>query len=266
MISFPNAKINIGLSVTSKRTDGFHNIESIFYPVSWCDVLEILPAKKTSFQSSGISIPGDAESNLCLKAYLLLKEEFDIAPVSIYLKKNIPIGAGLGGGSADAAYTLLMLNEMFDLNLSVEYLEEKAKKLGSDCAFFIQNKPVVAFEKGDEFKAAKLNLEGLYILLVNPGVHISTQEAYQGVVPKENTVDYTEVLNLSDVDLLNDFEEGIFKNHPTIEELKNKLKKDALYASMTGSGSTVFGIFENKPDVEPFKDFVFHLEQIEKVD
>ena len=262
MISFPNAKINIGLSIVSKRSDGFHDLQSIFYPVNWCDVLEILPADKTSFSSSGIPIPGDEESNLCLQAYHSMKTEFNLPPVSICLKKMIPIGAGLGGGSADAAYTLLMLNEMFRLKLSVTELEIRAKELGSDCAFFIQNKPVVAIEKGDVFQETKLNLKGFYILLVNPEIHISTQEAYQGVLPKPTLVDYTNVCDLSEYELINDFESGVFANHPSIEKLKKELKNDAVYVSMTGSGSTVFGVFDKKPDVSKYEGFIYHLEQV----
>src|SRR5688572_32972117 len=148
MILFPNAKINIGLNVTERRADGFHNLESVFYPVNWCDALEILSAEKTEFTSSGIEIPGNQESNLCLKAYQLLKADFDIAPVKMHLHKNIPIGAGLGGGSADAAFALKGLNELFELKLSAEQLENYARKLGADCAFFILNKPVFAKEKG----------------------------------------------------------------------------------------------------------------------
>ena len=197
MISFPNAKINIGLSITSKRADGFHNLSSIFYPVNWCDVLEILPAKETTFISSGIEIPGLSTKNLCLRAYELLREEFNISPVAIHLKKNIPIGAGLGGGSSDAAFTLRMLNEMFDLNLSINQLEDRAKLLGSDCAFFIQNKQVLATEKGDVFEKIKLDLKGYYILLVNPEIHISTQEAYSKIYPKASTIDYANVLTLT---------------------------------------------------------------------
>jgi 4-diphosphocytidyl-2-C-methyl-D-erythritol kinase len=262
MISFPNAKVNIGLSVTSKRADGFHNLESIFYPIDWCDVLEIVKADEMSFVSSGISIPGAREDNLCMKAYNLLKKEFDLPFVAINLKKLIPIGAGLGGGSADASYTLKMLNTMFCLGLSENQLEEKAKELGSDCAFFIQNKAVVATEKGDTFGSTKLNLVGYYILLVYPDIHISTQEAYQGVVPSPSLVDYSAVESLKEEVLHNDFEKGVFSNHPEIEALKIKIKKDAFYTSMTGSGSTVFGIFESKPDMQQFSDYTCYLEQL----
>jgi len=266
MISFPNAKINIGLSVIAKRTDGFHNIESIFYPINWCDVLEIIPAKKTSFISSGIKIVGKIEDNLCLKAYELLREEFNIGPVAIHLKKNIPIGAGIGGGSADAAFTLKMLNEIFELSLSPNQLEDRAKLLGSDCAFFIQNKPMVATEKGDIFQETKLNLNGSYILLINPNIHVSTQTAYSQLPVKPSTTDYTKVTSLENQQLHNDFEDGVFSKYPEIEKLKLALEEMAIYTSMTGSGSTVFGIFNEKPEISEFKfikkNYITHLERI----
>jgi len=255
MISFPNAKINLGLSVTSKRSDGFHNLTSIFYPINWCDILEILPAKETSFSSSGIKIPGVPENNLCLKAYELLREEFSISPVAIHLKKNIPIGAGLGGGSADAAFTLKMLNNIFDLNLSPHQLEDRAKLLGSDCSFFIKNKPVIATEKGNIFENTKLNLTDYYILLVNPGIHISTQGAYNSISPKERTTDYSTIDSVVGTQLINDFEESVLSKHKKLKEIKEELQKEAIYTSMTGSGSTIFGIFEKKSTADNLKEF-----------
>src|SRR5688572_14534594 len=178
MIAFPNAKLNIGLNVTERRPDSFHNLESVFYPVQWCDALEILPAKETKFTSSGIEIPGTIESNLCLKAYQLLKTDFELPPVKIHLHKNIPIGAGLGGGSSDAAFTLKLLNQLFELNIAEDKLEDYARKLGSDCAFFIRNKPVFAHEKGDVFEPIKLDLTGYNCVVVYPNLHITTAEAY----------------------------------------------------------------------------------------
>ena len=249
MIVFPNAKINIGLNVVEKRTDGFHNIESIFYPVmELFDVLEIIKADKLQFSSSGITIPGNEADNLCVKAFRLLKTDFNISPVHIHLHKVIPIGAGLGGGSADAAFTLKALNQLFELHLTEEQLIEYARKLGSDCAFFIKNKPVYAFGKGDEFEPIELDLSKLDIKIEYPNIHVGTAEAYAGVVPKPSIKKLKELIQLPISEwknvLKNDFEDSILPNHPQIKALKEKFYNEgAIYASMTGSGSAVFGIF-----------------------
>ena len=252
MVLFPNAKINIGLNITEKRADGFHNIESIFYPIlDLYDVLEIVKNDELKFTSTGIEIPGNEKDNLCLKAYHLLKQDFDISPVHIYLLKIIPIGAGLGGGSADAAFTLKGLNNLFELNLSDNDLIEYARKLGSDCAFFIQNKPVYAFNKGDEFEAIDLDLSTYEIKVEYPDIHIGTAEAYAGVSPKHSTKNIKELIitpiEIWKNEVKNDFEESIFSNHPAIKDLKEKMYNyGAVYASMTGSGSAVYGVFEKK--------------------
>ena len=252
MIVFPNAKINIGLRVVEKRSDGFHNIESIFYPVSdLFDVLEVVESKELSFTSSGIEIPGSLTSNLCVKAFQLIKAEFDIPFVAIHLHKVIPIGAGLGGGSADAAFMLKVLNEIFHLNLSVLQLIDYARKLGSDCAFFIKNEPVYAFNKGDEFENVELDLTQYLLKIEYPSVHISTREAYQGILPLSSKEKMREMIRKPIEDwkklVTNDFEKTVFPSHPSIENLKNKMYTDgAIFASMTGSGSAVFGIFEKK--------------------
>jgi 4-diphosphocytidyl-2-C-methyl-D-erythritol kinase len=250
MILFPNAKINIGLNVTQRRPDGFHNLESVFYPVRWNDALEILPSEKTEFTSSGIEIPGNPESNLCLKAYGLLKADFDIAPVKMHLHKNIPIGAGLGGGSSDAAFALKGLNELFELNLTPEQLENYARKLGADCAFFIQNKPVYAYNKGDEFEPVKLHLSGYHIIIVYPEIHITTAEAYGKIQPKPAEIPVKEALQNAMENwhktVFNDFETALFPTYPILPKLKAQLHHaGAVYASMTGSGSAVFGIFKD---------------------
>ena len=253
MIAFPNAKINIGLNIVEKRTDGFHTIESIFYPIfDLVDVLEIIELKDNSypqFSSSGIFIPGNPENNLCLKAYNLLKMEYDIPNVAIHLHKVIPIGAGLGGGSSDAAFTLKLLNNLFRLNLSDNILIEYAQKLGSDCAFFIKNKPVFAFGKGDEFEDINLNLSTYKIKIEYPSIHIGTAEAYSGVTPIKSKLKLKEIIsqpiNSWGKLIKNDFEYSIFLNYPEIEQLKLRFYKEgAIYASMTGSGSAVYGIFE----------------------
>ncbi|MCP4522492.1 MAG: 4-(cytidine 5'-diphospho)-2-C-methyl-D-erythritol kinase [Cytophagales bacterium] len=268
MISFPNAKINIGLFITEKRADGFHNLESCFFPVPWKDILEIIPNDTLKFTSSGIDIPGNSDNNLCLKAFHLLAKDFKIENVHIHLHKNIPIGAGLGGGSADASFTLKMLNELFALNLSNEQLENYAKQLGSDCAFFIKNEATFAYEKGDVFKPLNLSLEGKYIVLVNPNIHISTQEAYSGVKPNSASIDLLSYLGKNDIStwkdtVHNNFEDSIFPNHSIIKNIKEELyKQGALYASMSGSGSTLFGIFEKEIDLNPFQDYMTLQEKL----
>lgn len=248
MIVFPNAKINIGLNVVEKRPDGLHNIESIFYPVlELFDVLEVIVSDRLEFTSSGISIPGNNQDNLCLKAYHLIKADFDVAPVHIHLHKVIPIGAGLGGGSSDAAFTLKVLNQLFELNLTDEQLINYARKLGSDCAFFIKNQPVYAFGKGDEFEPITLDISKFDIEIEYPNIHVGTAEAYAGVKPKKSEINLKEAIQLPISEwknkLKNDFEDSIFPNHLQIKVLKEKFYSEgALYASMTGSGSAVFGL------------------------
>ena len=254
MVVFPNAKINIGLNIVEKRSDGFHNITSCFYPVGWADALEILPAQKLTFETSGIAIPGETDTNLCLKAYHLLAQEHSLPTVGIHLLKAVPIGAGLGGGSADAAFTIKVLNELFSLNLSIEKQQEYARTLGSDCAFFIENKPKYCFGKGDQFEAITLRLTGKWIVLVNPGLHISTAEAYAGVTPRRPAKDLRDLLRLP-IDqwkgkVVNDFEESLFPNYPILNEYKQALYgRGAHYASMSGSGSTLYGLFDEPVDV-----------------
>ena len=251
MITFPNAKINLGLNIVRKREDGYHDIESCFYPIPWHDSLEILEAASFSFRSYGLEIPGDASSNLCVKAYQLLMEEFDLPPVAIHLLKQIPMGAGMGGGSVDGAFTLLQLNQLFELGLGTQKLENYALQLGSDCPFFIRNSPCIATGRGEQLVEINLNLGGYYLALYNPGIHISTREAYAGVSPELPSRSIGDILkrplNEWKEALINDFENAIFPNHPSIEALKNYMyAAGALYASMTGSGSTVYGIFQEK--------------------
>jgi 4-diphosphocytidyl-2-C-methyl-D-erythritol kinase len=253
MIVFPNAKINIGLNIIEKRPDGFHNIESIFYPIlDLFDVLEIVENNESDqmeFTSTGIEIPGDRNNNLCIKAYQLLKSEFNIPNVKMHLHKNIPIGAGLGGGSADGAFTLVALNGLFSLGLSEESLMKYARLLGSDCAFFIRNKPVFAFEKGDVFKEISLDLSNYSIQIKYPNEHIGTEEAYQNItlIVPENRIQELIKKPVEEWENLinNDFENSLFSNYPEIKKLKNDMyESGALYSSMTGSGSAVYGIFK----------------------
>ncbi|WP_346862987.1 4-(cytidine 5'-diphospho)-2-C-methyl-D-erythritol kinase [uncultured Draconibacterium sp.] len=252
MISFPNAKINIGLNVVSKRKDGYHNLETIFYPVKLADALEIIPSEKTGFSSSGIQIDGEAENNLVFKAYKLLQKDFDLPPVKLHLHKVIPFGAGLGGGSADAAFSLKMLNEYFGLGISLEKLERYAAHLGADCPFFIQNKPTFASGIGDKFEPIKLDLSAFEIMIVKPNCSVSTPEAYRNIVPAPPKFNLKEIERLPIEDwkdiVKNDFENSVFPHYPEIEILKNQLyEMGAIYASMSGSGSAVFGIFRHLP-------------------
>lgn len=250
MISFPPCKINLGLNVISKRPDGYHEIETCFYPVPWTDILEIILSDVLTFTNSGNSIPGKKEDNLCLQAYQLLKNDYNLAPVKIHLHKIIPTGAGLGGGSSNAAFTLRLLNTIFNLGLNVNQLKMYAAQLGSDCAFFIEDKPMIGSGRGEVLREAKLKLEEKFIVIVKPEVHVSTAEAYMGVKPAHKvgdakyTVERTTFEDWKDL-LVNDFEESVFQKYPLIKEIKTKLYEyGACYASMSGSGSAVYGIFE----------------------
>ncbi|WP_436517400.1 4-(cytidine 5'-diphospho)-2-C-methyl-D-erythritol kinase [Ekhidna sp. To15] len=251
MITFPNAKINLGLNIVSKREDGYHNIESCFYPIPWHDSLEVIEAASFAFHSYGLDIPGDSSSNLCVKAFELIKKDHHIPSVEIHLLKNIPMGAGLGGGSADGAFMLKMLNEMFRLSLTDSQLETYALQLGSDCPFFIKNQPVIAMGRGEQLTSIDLDLSGYHLAIHNPGIHVSTREAYGGVSPKNPTKSVREIIQTPlkhwKGTLVNNFESSIFPNHPAIADLKQEMyDTGAVYASMTGSGSTVFGLFEGE--------------------
>ncbi|WP_439881669.1 4-(cytidine 5'-diphospho)-2-C-methyl-D-erythritol kinase [Pontibacter sp. MBLB2868] len=259
MLDFPNAKINLGLFVTAKRPDGFHDLQSCFYPVQWTDALEILPAEADSFETSGLAVPGDPGSNLCVKAYELLQKDFGLPPIQMHLHKVIPMGAGLGGGSADAAFTLRILNKLFELNLRADALEDYARILGSDCAFFVRNKPVIATERGDVFTDADVNLRGYTCVIVYPGIHITTAEAYSSITPTLPDCSM-EMLLKQDVKvwksvLKNDFEDALFPKYPELPQIKEKLYNEgAVYASMTGSGSAVYGLFKEEPGELFFPD------------
>ena len=260
MISFANAKINIGLNIVGKRADGYHLLESVFYPFPLYDILEITStesATKTTLEITGLHLPIN-DNNLCLKAYHILQERFNLPPVHIHLHKQVPYGAGLGGGSSDGALVLKMLNEKFNLGLSVSQLEQEAIKLGADCPFFIQNKPRYAEGIGTDFSAVSLDLSDKFLVLVKPIVNISTVEAYQHVEPTPSSEDLREVLRFPVQDwkfyVKNDFEEGIFEMYPIIREIKLALyTAGALYASMSGSGSAVYGIFPKPIDLTALK-------------
>lgn len=250
MICFPNAKINLGLDIVSKRDDGYHNIETIFYPIGIKDALEIVPAQGEGgvFKQSGIPVDGDPQNNLVMKAYQLLKAEFSIPEIDIYLRKNIPFGAGLGGGSADAAFMLKILNDFAGLSLPDEKLEEIASKIGADCPFFIRNKPVFATGIGNIFSPVSVSLKNYHIVLVKPDIHVSTKDAYAMVRPSRPECSLTEIITQPVEEwkglMKNDFEKSVFDKYPAIGEIKEQLYDEgAVYASMSGSGSSVFGIF-----------------------
>lgn len=252
MIVFPNAKINIGLNVVSKRDDGYHNLETIFYPVKLTDVLEFIEAEETKLTASGNQIEGAPENNLILKAFHLLKADFDLPSIHFHLHKVIPLGAGLGGGSSDAAYTFKMLNDYFDLGLSTQQLEDYASNVGADCPFFIHNKPTFATGIGNEFHKIDLDLSDYEIVILKPAISVSTPEAYKNVIPgypkyRLNQIVKTPVEDWKNM-VVNDFEKSIFPIYPLIAELKELLyKMGASFASMSGSGSAVFGIFHHLP-------------------
>jgi 4-diphosphocytidyl-2-C-methyl-D-erythritol kinase len=251
MVRFPNCKINLGLHVTSKREDGYHNIETIFYPIALKDVLEIISSNTLNFQTTGLVINGRATDNLCLKAYKLLELDFpQLKPVNIHLHKAIPMGAGLGGGSSNGAYMLRMLNDKFDLQLSEDALINYALKLGSDCPFFILNKPCFATGRGEVLEPVDVDLSNHNLVLVNPGIHVSTADAFSTLTPQLPASSLKEVIRQPistwRSTLFNDFEDSIFKAHPAIKQIKGELYNlGAVYASMTGTGSTVYGLFDN---------------------
>lgn len=266
MLVYPNVKINLGLFITGKRSDGYHNIESVFYPIPWTESLEVIQdtgksaedyaalsfAEKGNvrFFSYNNPIPGTAESNLCIKVFELVEAWFNLPKTEIHLLKSLPIGAGLGGGSADAAFTLRALKDYYNLTISDFEAKELLAKVGSDCPFFWSNKPAFVFGRGEQMRALELDLSNYHFVLVNPNIHVSTKEAYAGVSPKNPPIDLAmlEWLDVSDwKDLVkNDFEDSLFPSYPEIAAIKSKLYElGATYASMTGSGSTVYGMFSS---------------------
>lgn len=248
-----NAKINLGLNVVEKRTDGFHNIETIFYPTDYfTDYLSIKPSdKEFSFYLESDEDLGEHDNNLCVKAFYLLRNDFGISGVEIHLKKGIPSGAGLGGGSADAAFTLKSLKTAFNLDISKEKMVDYALRLGSDVPFFLENRPVFASGRGEILNPINLNLDSYSIEIVKPDVHVSTKEAYGGVSPHKPSVSLTELVKHPIEEwkclIINDFEESIFKKHPCLLSIKQEFyEKGAIYAAMSGSGSAIFGIYKKK--------------------
>jgi len=267
MLAFANAKINLGLNVIEKRPDGYHNLETVFYPVKIYDTIEITDATDTYCEIRGVAIPGDTKDNLCLQAYHLLKKDFDLPPQQITLLKNIPVGAGLGGGSADAAFLIKLLNTKFKLGLSVAVMEDYARVLGADCAFFIGNQPVYATDRGDQFAPLDVDLSSFHMVLVKPPVHVSTADAFGGLKPAHPEVNVKEVMSMAPDKwknvLKNDFEETIFLKYPEIAQLKADLyHAGATFALMSGSGSSVFAIFDTAvtlPELEKHNRVFYNI-------
>ena len=265
MYILPNAKINIGLNIVGKRPDGYHDLQTVFYPIPITDAIEIKQqgniAAPYEFESSGICVPGVAEDNLVVRVFLSLQKEFDLPPVSINLAKHIPVGAGLGGGSSDCAFMMKLLNEFFSLGFSDEEMERRLSSFGADCAFFVRNRPVFAEGVGNVFSPVCVSLKDYFIVLVKPDIHISTRQAYSAVVPAEPTEDLKKTLTTKPVSqwknrVNNAFEKSVFTLYPNLGTIKETLyDMGAIYASMTGCGSAIYGIFDRPVTNAPT---VFH--------
>ena len=254
MIAFPNCKINLGVNIIRKREDGFHDLETIFLPVPFTDVLEIISSDKTELTVTGL--PVNATENLCIKAYNLLQQKFpELPPVKMHLHKVVPMGAGLGGGSSDASFILNMLTEKFELNINPEELRDIALQLGSDCPFFLINKPCFATGRGEILEPLDLDLTNYKILIINPGIHIDTKLAFSKIISGERKKSIKEIIaqpiETWKEELQNDFEIPLFAEYPEIEKLKNDLYElGATYASLSGSGSSVFGLFKKEINID----------------
>lgn len=251
MLLFPNAKINLGLDILRRRPDGYHDIETVMMPVPWHDVLEIVPAHgpDTTLTVTGRKVACPPEKNLVMKAYRLMERRFDLPPVDIYLRKIIPDGAGLGGGSADAAFTLVALNTMFEIGADDDTLAAIAAALGADCPLFVYNTPMLATGTGTTLTPVNIDLAGLTITIVKPPVSVPTAQAYSRVVPAAPTRHITDILSLPPHEwqgnLTNAFEESVFPLHPMVADIKARLLgQGAIYASMSGSGSAVYALFD----------------------
>jgi len=255
MITFPNCKINLGLNIIAKRTDGYHDLETVFYPLQLKDAVEIIQSEKTKLSISGLPVDGNASDNLCLKAYHLLKKDFPgLPPVNIHLLKTIPLGAGLGGGSADGTFMLKLINDKFKLEIPGNDLNKYARQLGSDCPFFILNKPCFATGRGENLEEINLNLKGFKIVLIYPGIQINTGWAFSNIKSGAPTKSVKEIVKQPvstwKDELKNDFEEPVFSKYPEIKKIKDSLYNDGtVYASMSGSGSAVYGIFNSEKTI-----------------
>lgn len=253
MICFPNAKINLGLNIVSKRDDGYHNLETVFYPINIKDALEIIVKEELEediFIEAGIKVDASPENNLVMKALKLMREYYTFPLVEVHLLKKIPFGAGIGGGSADASFMLKLLNTTFDLKASDEELALLAVRLGADCPFFIYNRPVFACGIGEKFEEVDLSLKDYHFILVKPDIYVSTKDAFSHIKPQQPKMPVKEIIKRPVSDwkelLVNDFEMSVFTKYPRIGEIKDDLyQRGAIYASMSGSGSSVFGIFKD---------------------
>ena len=275
MVTFPNCKINLGLNIINKRPDGYHDLETVFYPILIQDILEIITSQdehqhnNIQYTSSGLKVDGDTSNNLCVKAYQLLKKDFpQIPPIKIHLHKTIPMGAGLGGGSADGAFTLTLLNQKYQLDLSQEKLIQYALQLGSDCPFFILNKPSLAKGRGEILSEIDLDLSQYQFLIINPGIHISTGWAFSQIEPSKAfyTIEETIFIPIGQWKniLVNDFEKPVTKHYPEIGNIIHQLySHGAIYASLSGSGSTVYGIFPNGPIKLPIFPKHYYIAQVD---
>ncbi len=263
MLVFSNCKINIGLYITEKRADGYHNLETVFYPVPLYDVIELMEAPKTEITIIGQSIPGAPENNIVLKAWHMLKQDFPILPsVHFYLLKNIPVGAGLGSGSANGAYTLIALNRKYRLQLSMQQLIDYALQLGSDCPFFIINQPCIATGRGEVLKPIELNLSGYQLVIVNPGIHVATTWAFGQTRPRRASTHLCSTITMPVASwrniITNDFEESVIHTIPEIGTIKNYLyQQGAEFVLMSGSGSTVYGLFKKEVSAAPMNEQYF---------
>lgn len=252
MILFPPCKINLGLYIAGKRPDGYHDLSSVMVQLPYCDILELKESSHFAFLSAGLPIAGNEDQNLCVKAWKLLHEQYQIPPVTIYLYKRIPMGAGLGGGSADGTYTLIGLNQLFKLGLSDDTLRELALALGSDCPLFVDTRAQLAEGRGEILTPIEVSLKGYYVQLLNLGIHVSTGEAFGMVehskaIPDLKAIMQLPIENWKD-QLQNSFEAPVFEKHPILSELRDeRYRKGAKYAAMTGSGSTIFALFDKKP-------------------
>ena len=271
MVRFPNAKINLGLHVTAKRQDGFHDLETVFVPIPVRDAVEVIPSPARpgqdpiSFSQTGLSVAGKTEENTCVRAWHLLHQDYPGLPtVRIHLHKVIPTGAGLGGGSADGTFMLQMLNDLFALGISNEELAQYALQLGSDCPFFLQNRPCLAFGRGEILEPVDIDLSGYSLLLIHPGIHVQTAAAFTGIKPAIPTIPLGSVIRQPVSTwrdrLSNDFEQTVFAAYPEIARIKELLYElGAVFASMTGTGSAVYGLFSKGKLPEPALPTSYHV-------
>jgi 4-diphosphocytidyl-2-C-methyl-D-erythritol kinase len=237
------------------------------YPVPICDVLEVIKSDEFAFSNSGITIPGDGQMNICIKAYYLMQREYEITPIKIHLHKVIPMGGGLGGGSSDGTYTLKAIDSLFDLKLSTTRLQELAAQLGSDCPFFVTALPQVATGRGEFLENIDFSLKGSYLYLINLGIHVSTAKAFSKVEFYMKNTSIAKIIKQPfkkiKSELVNSFETSVFESYPVLAEIKSRFTKEgAFYASMSGSGSTMYGIFSEKPEKGMFADFDVAFEEI----